>query len=139
MSISQAAIDKLLAQNGQAESTGQADATVAEAPVKESPRSTASPEKARAIPDINRILHLEVPLSVTLAERLISIEMALEVRVGTIIEFEESFDEDLTLNVGKRPIAKGQAVKIGENFGIRVTRVGTVEDRIEAMGGGPGS
>jgi len=83
---------------------------------------------------IHRILKLPVPVTVQLAERKIAVESLLGMTVGTIIEFDVPFDSDLTLQVGNRTIAHGQAVKIGESFGLRLSRVGTVEERVSALG-----
>ncbi len=85
---------------------------------------------------IPRILGLSVPMIVTLAERELTVESILEITVGTIIEFEVPFDAELTLQVANRPIAQGQAVKVGENFGLRITAIGGVADRINALSGG---
>lgn len=83
---------------------------------------------------IEQILSLSVPISVTLAERDMKVDSLLTISVGTIVEFEVSFDADLTLHVANRPIATGHAVKVGENFGMRLTTVESLEDRIDALG-----
>ncbi len=85
-------------------------------------------------PGIQRILKLPVPVTVKLAERKIAVESLLGMTVGTIIEFDVPFDSDLTLHVGNRTIGHGQAVKVGESFGLRLSRVGTVEERVSALG-----
>lgn len=85
--------------------------------------------------ELQRILHLSVPVTVTLAERHMSIDTILTLTVGSIIEFDVSFEADLVLNVADRPVGRGQAVKVGENFGIRLTGIGSVHERIDAMGG----
>jgi len=86
--------------------------------------------------DIRRILGLSVPVSVILAERDMCIEMILATKVGTIIEFDVPFDAELTLQVANQAIGGGYAVKVGENFGLRVTRTGSIAERVEAMGNG---
>ena len=84
--------------------------------------------------DIQRILGLSVPVTVVLAERDMQIESVLDITVGTIIEFDVAFDAELTLQVGNRRIGTGQGVKVGENFGLRISAVGTVQERIDALG-----
>ena len=83
---------------------------------------------------LRNLLSLEVPVSVVLADRDMAIESILETKIGTIIEFDVSFDSDLMLHVADEQVAKGQAVKIGENFGIRITSVKSVEERVQALG-----
>jgi len=55
--------------------------------------------------------------------------------VGTIVEFEVPFDTELALQVADRTIGRGQAVKVGENFGLRITNIASVPTRIDALGG----
>jgi flagellar motor switch protein FliN/FliY len=84
--------------------------------------------------ELTRILGLEVTLSVVLAERLMTVESILDMKTGTIIEFDVPFDSELRLNIGNHPIGAGQTVKIGENFGLRLTSVAGVPERVGAMG-----
>lgn len=86
--------------------------------------------------DVSKILGLTVPVSVILTQRKMTIESLLNITVGTIIEFDMSFDAELKLQVVNQTIGRGHAVKIGENFGLRLTQINSVKDRIDAMGGG---
>ena len=54
---------------------------------------------------------------------------------GAILEFDKNFDSDLDLMINNKCIGQGQAVKIGENFGLRIQHIGSIRERIEAMGG----
>lgn len=85
-------------------------------------------------PNLARILELGVPVSVILAERPMPVETILQITVGTILEFDVPFGSDLSLVVGNRTMGRGQAVKIGEHFGLRITEIDSVRHRIEAMG-----
>lgn len=89
--------------------------------------------------DFKRVLGLPVPVTAILAERDMNVESILAFRVGTIVEFETSFDSALELRVADRKIGAGYAVKLGEHFGLRITRIIPVEERIESLGRGPSS
>lgn len=54
---------------------------------------------------------------------------------GAIIELNKGADEELVILVNNKPIATGTAAKVGENFGIRVSSIGSTRERVEAMGG----
>jgi flagellar motor switch/type III secretory pathway protein FliN len=54
---------------------------------------------------------------------------------GAIIEFSKSSEEPLELMVNNKTIAVGQTVKVGENFGLRVSKIGDLRDVIRSMGG----
>ena len=55
---------------------------------------------------------------------------------GAIIEFFKSSDRPLELLVNNKVIALGEAVKVGENFGLhRIKQVGDAKQIVEALGG----
>jgi len=104
------------------------------APAGPAAATADAPGGSRSL-EIERILGLSVPVSVVLAEQPMSIESILSVTVGTIVEFDVPFDAELTLFVANHPVGKGHAVKIGENFGLRLTRIDSVGERIDALSG----
>jgi flagellar motor switch protein FliN/FliY len=52
---------------------------------------------------------------------------------GSIIEFFKSSDQPLELLINNKTIAVGETVKVGENFGLRITQIGDIKQIIEAM------
>ena len=97
-------------------------------------RADSPSPAAQRDPELARILGLSVPVAVVLAERGLPIESILQITVGTILEFDVSFGAELSLVVGDRSIGSGNAVKIGEHFGLRIASIETVQQRIDAMG-----
>jgi flagellar motor switch protein FliN/FliY len=85
--------------------------------------------------DLSRILRLEVPLVVQIAERKMSLSEVTALTHGSIIELPKQISEELDVLVNNTQIGSGRAVKVGENFGVRLTRIGEVKDRVVAMGG----
>lgn len=67
---------------------------------------------------------LPVPVIVQLAGRRMPLSTILQWGRGTIVEFNKPVDSDLDLLVSNRRIARGEAVKVGEKFGLRITAVG---------------
>ena len=99
-------------------------------------KATASHETASRPADANvkRILNLEVPVIVRLAERTLPMSEILNLSTGAIVEFNKPVDSQLHLLINNKCIGHGQAVKVGENFGLRVTHIGSVRERIQALG-----
>ncbi|MCA9303091.1 MAG: FliM/FliN family flagellar motor switch protein [Phycisphaerales bacterium] len=87
--------------------------------------------------DLKSILALEVPLVVVLGERTIALRDVISWVPGSIFEIPKSAEEDLDIRINDRAIGLGSAVKIGENFGIRVNYIGNPKQRILAMGEQP--
>ncbi len=85
---------------------------------------------------IESFASLEVPIIVRLGEREMPVREVLKLVPGSIIELPKSADEELDLMVNNRRIGSGTAVKIGENFGIRISYVGPEIERARAAKGG---
>ncbi|HEX3356298.1 MAG TPA: FliM/FliN family flagellar motor switch protein [Tepidisphaeraceae bacterium] len=77
---------------------------------------------------------MTVPVIVKLAERKLNMSEVLRLGNGAIIEFFKSSDEPLELLINNKSIALGETVKVGENFGLRITHIGDVRAVIRSMG-----
>lgn len=80
--------------------------------------ATPSPE----LPDAHQdeVLLIKTPITVTLARKKESLERIRDLVPGSMLTFDAHCDEPLTLEAGNQPIAKGETVKIGDKFGIRI-------------------
>jgi flagellar motor switch protein FliN/FliY len=85
--------------------------------------------------DLKSILKLEVPLIVVIGSRKMAVREVLNLTPGAIVELPKPSDEELEILVNNKPVGTGVAVKVGENFGIRITYMGNLRDRIEALAG----
>ncbi|GMV24131.1 MAG: hypothetical protein AMXMBFR58_01620 [Phycisphaerae bacterium] len=83
--------------------------------------------------NLSTILSLEVPIVVRLGQRALKVGEVMRWVPGALIELPKNADEPLELLVNNRQIATGSAVKVGENFGLRVSQVGSLPDRISAV------
>jgi len=85
--------------------------------------------------DLRSILSLEVPIIVLLGERQMKTSEVVSLVPGAIIEIPKNAEDELALQVNNKPIGTGQAVKVGENFGLRITFIGDLRARIDALAG----
>jgi len=85
--------------------------------------------------DPSAILKLRVPLIVRIGHRRMPLDDVLSLGPGAIIELSKLADDPLDLLVNNKEVGQGNAVKIGENFGIRVTAIGDAYQRLVAMTG----
>lgn len=86
---------------------------------------------------VQRVLRLEVPVIVRLAERPMDLSEVLRLVPGSIIELHKPADAELDFFVNDRQIGNGSAVKVNENFGIRLTFLGTPAERLTAATSAP--
>ncbi|MEO1009375.1 MAG: FliM/FliN family flagellar motor switch protein [Planctomycetota bacterium] len=84
--------------------------------------------------DVRTVLSLEVPIVVVLGERSMTVGEVMALKSGSIIELSRPAEEDLFLCVNNRTTGRGTAVKVGENFGLRITSIGDQADRVRALG-----
>lgn len=149
MTVTQSDIDALIlgaAGGGEAKGSGPASsgqmraAPAAPVAAGANPPSVATPpagnqRRRPTSPSLERILSIQVPVHVNIAERTMDVASIMELNVGSILEFGKAADSDLQLVVVNECIGSGQAVKVGENFGLQITAIGSMTDRIHALGG----
>ena len=64
---------------------------------------------------------LPIPVTVRIASKSTRLQEILRLQPGSIIELPKRADEELDVMINSTVIAKGQAVKVGENFGVKIT------------------
>ena len=101
-------------------------------PVLRSPLSAALAAPSRG--ELDRILRMEVPVIVKLADRKLTLQEVMRLGPGAIIEFFKASDQPLELLINNKTIAIGDAVKIGENFGLKITQIGDLKEIIKTLG-----
>jgi flagellar motor switch protein FliN/FliY len=79
------------------------------------------------------LLRIKIPVMVTLASKRQTLWGILELGPGSIIHFEKSCEEMLDLEAAGHRIACGEAVKVGDKFGLRVTSVRLPDERFQAI------
>ena len=83
--------------------------------------------------NLSSILSLEVPLIVEIAQRRMPLAEAVNLGHGAIIEFPQASSGELRILINNKAIGTGTAVKVGENFGVRVAAVGDMTSRVESL------
>lgn len=86
--------------------------------------------------DLETLFKLSVPVIVQVGERNMAMDDVLALAPGAILELNKSSEAELELLVNNKPIGTGTAVKVGENFGIRISSIAPPQTVVKAMGGG---
>ena len=69
------------------------------------------------------VLSIETAVSVTLARKNVSLDRIINLVPGSMLTFDAHCDEPLTLEAGGHAIARGETVKIGDKFGLRIREI----------------
>lgn len=81
--------------------------------------TTAPPAPRQGVP-VSRLLDMPVTVSVRLAERKVDLKHLLNIAPGALLTFTKSCEELLDLYVNNERYCQGEAVKIGEKFGLKI-------------------
>lgn len=89
-----------------------------------------------ALPTYTRsLLKIQVPVVASLATTNLPVGRILEIGPGSIIQFDQSCEQPLSLAVGDNAFAVGEAVKVGEKFGVRITSMVMPSERFWSVRG----
>lgn len=80
------------------------------------------------------LLRIRLPLEVTLARTRKPLLELLQLSPGAIIQFEKSCEEPLDLSINGHVIARGEAVKVGDKFGLRILEMTPPPERYIILG-----
>ncbi|MBW3543407.1 MAG: FliM/FliN family flagellar motor switch protein [Planctomycetes bacterium] len=81
---------------------------------------TGATRPAARPPGLERIVKLPVQLSVRIAEKRIELAQVLSLAPGALLTFAKPCDDLLDLYVNNRRFCRGEAVKAGERYGLRI-------------------
>jgi len=85
--------------------------------------------------DIERILEIPLEVSVELGRKRIRISELLSLSVGSVLELGTAAGAPLSIYANNTLIARGEAVVVGERYGIRVTDIVSPKERVRRLGG----
>jgi len=88
-----------------------------------------APAMTRAPDPFARLRKLPVTISVRLAEKRISLSQLMALTPGALVTFSKPCDDLLDLYVNNSLYCRGEAVKIGESFGLKIDHVGVQVER----------
>lgn len=83
--------------------------------------------------NIERLLDVEMNVTVRFGKTEIPLRDAVNFGIGSMIELNRSVDEPVDLLVNNYPFARGEVVVIDGYYGVRVTEIGSAEERSHTL------
>lgn len=102
-------------------------------PVSPPPKRASNAEAAGGR-NLSFLYDVPLQISVEVGRANILLKDLLKMGEGYVIELNKPAGEPLDLYVNSRLIAKGEAVMVGDKFGIRLIDVVSTADRVENLG-----
>lgn len=87
--------------------------------------------------NLERIMDIPLVVTVELGRTSIQIGDLLQLAQGSIVELTKLAGEPLDVLVHGKLIARGEAVVINDQFGVRLTDIVTQTERVDILGDSP--
>ncbi len=89
--------------------------------------------------NINRLLDVEMNVVVRFGNTEIPLREVVRFGVGSMIELNRTVDEPVELLINNYPFARGEVVVVDGYYGVRVTEIGSAEERSRTLFAGTGN
>ena len=80
------------------------------------------------------LMDLTLPVAIELGRTHLTISEILNLKRGSIVEFEKLASEPVDILINGKKMAEGEVVVIEKHFGIRITNLAEASDRIKGLG-----
>ncbi|MBX2886880.1 MAG: flagellar motor switch protein FliN [Granulosicoccus sp.] len=84
--------------------------------------------------NLGLIMDIPVTVSMELGRARISIKELLSMNPGAVIELQRLASEPMEILVNGTLVAHGEAVRVGDRYGVRLTNVVSAADRLNQVG-----
>jgi flagellar motor switch protein FliN len=83
--------------------------------------------------NIERLMDVEMNVTVRFGKTEMPLRDVVRFGVGSMIELNRSVDEPVELLVNNFPFAHGEVVVVDGYYGVRITEIGTPEERSQTL------
>ena len=79
------------------------------------------------------LMDVQLPVSIRFGQTEMILEEVIKLGVGSVIELNAGVGEPVELVVNGRSLARGEVVNVDGFYGIRITEITSVNERIESF------
>lgn len=103
--------------------------------IAEQERSAADPaaEVTVDMEQVDRILNLELPVIVVLAEKSMRLEEILALGKDVVVSFEKLNNEPLSFFVNDQLLGTGKAIEVDERFSVYMNEVDSPQETLKKL------
>ena len=117
-----------------ADNTSTYDSSQPETDLDETEAAPSASQNDEEPENLERILNMKVPIIVRIAKKNMKVGEVMKLNIGTVMQFDQDAYQYIDLMVNNEVIGLGQPVKIGENFGLKITQLGDITHTIKSLG-----
>lgn len=83
--------------------------------------------------DLDMIMDVPVTLAMELGRTQISIKQLLQLKQGSVVELDRLASEPLDIYLNGTLVARGEVVVVNDKFGVRLTDIISLSERIKKL------
>jgi flagellar motor switch protein FliN/FliY len=80
---------------------------------------------------LDLLLDIELPVTLRFGRRHMTLSEVMDLNRGSVIDFGQSAEEPVEVMVNGRVVARGEAVMVQGNYGVRISQIESRRDRLE--------
>lgn len=84
---------------------------------------------------LDRVMEIPLTIHVELGRKRVKIRELMQVGAGTVLTLDLQAGAPLSIYANQTLIAEGEAVVVGERYGVRVTDIVSPAERVRRLGG----
>jgi flagellar motor switch protein FliN/FliY len=90
-------------------------------------------KRDEALKELERVLEVPLQLHVELGSRKMRVKELLEIASGSVIELDTIAGAPLEIFANDTLIAQGEAVVVGERYGVRISEIVSINERFAQL------
>jgi flagellar motor switch protein FliN/FliY len=103
-------------------------------PVGSEPVPSEPVKRSGPLNPVEMLMHVEVPVSVSLGRTQLRVKDLLSLTQGSIVELDQELSDEVEVRVNNCVIARGEVVAVDGNYGVRILKM--VSDGSTPIAGG---
>ena len=81
---------------------------------------------------LDLLLDIELPVTLRFGRTQMSLHDVIDLNTGSVIDFGQGVEQPVEVLVNGRVVARGEAVMVQGNYGVRISQIESRRDRLEA-------
>ena len=98
--------------------------------------TAAGPPPEQGAGELGRVLEIPLVVHVELGRRRMRISELLSLQPGAVLELDAEASAPLAIYANRTLVAHGEAVVVGDHYGVRITQIVSPEERALRLAGG---
>jgi flagellar motor switch protein FliN/FliY len=80
---------------------------------------------------LDLLLDIELPVTLRFGRRQMTLSEVMDLNRGSVIDFGQSAEEPVEVMVNGRVVARGEAVMVQGNYGVRISQIESRRERLD--------